>query len=95
MIGVWFNCSLNSNKVSNDGKWINLDNTSIFEYFKPDGKIIIACIYNASEYPSSFTSEDKWCMVLKANERIVLLTVAGVFIAKASDGVWSKKWTRL
>ena len=86
---------LNSNKVSNDGKWINLDNTSIFEYFKPDGKIIIACIYNASEYPSSFTSEDKWCMVLKANERIVLLTVAGVFIAKASNGVWSKKWTRL
>ena len=87
--------ALNSNKVSNDGKWINLDNTSIFEYFKPDGKIIIACIYNASEYPSSFTSEDKWCMVLKANERIVLLTVAGVFIAKASNGVWSKKWTRL
>nr|DAY77769.1 MAG TPA: hypothetical protein [Caudoviricetes sp.] len=81
--------------MSNDGKWINLDNTSIFEYFKPNGKIIIVGIYNASEYPSSFTSEDKWCMVLKGYERIVLFTVAGVFIAKASSGAWNKNWTRL
>ena len=86
---------LNSNKVSNDGKWINLDNTSIFEYFKPNGKTIIVGIYNASEYPSSFTSEDKWCMVLKGTERIVLFTEAGAFIAKASNGVWNKKWTQL
>lgn len=81
--------------MSNDGKWINLDNTSIFEYFKPNGKTTIVGIYNASEYPSSFTSEDKWCMVLKGPERIVLFTGAGVFIAKASNGVWNKKWTQL
>ena len=82
--------------MANNKKWINLYNTSIFEYFKPDDKAIIASIYNASGYPSSVTTEeDKWCVVLKSYERIVLFSEAGAFIATASNDIWNKKWIQL
>lgn len=82
--------------MANNEKWINLYNTSIFEYFSPSDKAIIASIYNASEYPSSITTENgKWCVVLKSYERIVLFSEEGIFIAMSAGNVWNKRWIQL
>lgn len=77
--------------------WINLDTTSIFEFFPYNDRTGIWTLFNGADLPSEVTehSSTPWYMVLKAHERMILFHDTGFYFTGASGKVWNKVWIKM